>query len=515
MKASKSLIFLVAPILLAGCGVTLEANRVLGGPGKNGQQVNAPSTIPGSGIVYALPKTVFEIVQPAKFTVPTNGLLHDIYESCLKACDATNDRVSDDACKLSVSPLLKLPPPELRSVSVADYSQLYQVSPRADLFQSLDFQFEIASNGVLDKADAKASNMTYEVASALVTTAVKAVGMSTWAMAANLDTKKSEKKRSCYLVSKSVSDLEEKQSPVLECSLAREVRSCMASYEKDIEKERAALNALYDRAAGGTVSAKALPLLAANRRERIEAALSRRDDAATSYGLGVGNPMEGLFQIVIPMEGPPEYSDFTTKVTLGPSVASGLARIVAVSDNGPRLLPLIKDALKAQPRVYVLNTTMPKDVGIVDGKSSPIESGYRYRIPTLAEISLTVFKDESQATYEFGGPFVDKRIIAQYGPIAALPSSFKGKGGRLMVKHWPESGGLQSVEIGADPLPASTFTNVTDEVFNQYKARKEKADAAAAAASADPELDALTRQQKILSLKKEIKDLEAALKTGQ
>ena len=122
-----------------------------------------------------------------------------------------------------------------------------------------------------------------------------------------------------------------------------------------------------------------------------------------------------------------------------------------------------------------------------------------------------MFKDADKAAYAFG-PVIDKRVVAQYGPIAALPSSFKGKGGHVLVKHWPDSGGLQTVEIGAEALPTSAVTNVIDTASEQLKARRDKAAAAAAtAAAADPELDALTRQQKILALQKQIKDLEAEL----
>jgi len=75
----------------------------------------------------------------------------------------------------------------------------------------------------------------------------------------------------------------------------------------------------------------------------------------------------------------------------------------------------------------------------------------------------------------------------------------------VLVKHWPDSGGLQTVEIGAEALPTSAVTNVIDTASEQLKARRDKA------AAADPELDALTRQQKILALQKQIRDLEAEL----
>jgi hypothetical protein len=168
--------------------------------------------------------------------------------------------------------------------------------------------------------------------------------------------------------------------------------------------------------------------------------------------------------------------------------------------------------LKASTRHYVVTTAMPSafdtrssDEGAVLGK------GYRYRVPVSAPASLAVYKDTTKSAYAFG-PTTENKVVAQYGPIAALPSSFKGKGGHVLVKHWPDSGGLQTVEIGAEPLPTSAVTSIVDTASEQLKARRDKAAAAAAAAAAaDPELDALTRQQKILALQKQIRDLEAEL----
>jgi hypothetical protein len=161
--------------------------------------------------------------------------------------------------------------------------------------------------------------------------------------------------------------------------------------------------------------------------------------------------------------------------------------------------------LKASTRHSAAASTMPGtfDAATVD-ESAALGKGYRYRVPVSAPTTLTVYKDSSKGAFAFG-PATDQKVIAQYGPIAALPSSFKGKGGHVLVKHWPDSGGLQTVEIGAEALPTSAVTDVIDSASEQLKARRDKA------AAADPELDALTRQQKILALQKQIRDLEAEL----
>jgi len=80
----------------------------------------APSAVPGEGIVYALPKSDLEVVQPATLKVPTAGPLQDVFDSCRRACNATGNKVTGDACDFSSQPKVVFGPPELRTVSAPD-----------------------------------------------------------------------------------------------------------------------------------------------------------------------------------------------------------------------------------------------------------------------------------------------------------------------------------------------------------------------------------------------------------
>src|SRR5205809_830558 len=119
---------LVAGLAVGGCGVTLQAKRVSVGD-------KAPANIPGDGIVYALPKTLLEIVQPVEFSVPAGGPLYGVLNKCLRACKATSNQVTDKSCDYSIEASLSFPPAEVRTVNAPDMSRLYQVSPDADFFQ--------------------------------------------------------------------------------------------------------------------------------------------------------------------------------------------------------------------------------------------------------------------------------------------------------------------------------------------------------------------------------------------
>jgi hypothetical protein len=491
--------------LLGACGVTLDATRI------SSEGNSAPRAIPAGGIVYALPKTEFEILQPVKLTVSGNGPLQEIIEPCRRACDANRGTVSDDSCTFSTAPKVTYLPPELHTLSVADLNRLYRISPDADLFQSLDFKFDIASNGVLDKADTAASNMGYEVLASIASTAVKVLaGRASPVMAAELK-KTTQGNRSCYEVSTEVTKLVESEKRTLDCSLMNEIRGCMTGFEQAVNKARTNLNTLFDDAAKSKMDSRLLAALAANRKERIEAEVARFDEAAAVYGLGEAKGKEATYQLVIPVGGPAEFVPFSPGRTpdLGGLLIAGKLRIIGTSDSAPALLPTLSKSLQESKRSYLVRANLPAGVATTQVDESAVGGGYRYRVPVLAETTLEVM-DKGKVVF---GPLVESRAIAQYGPIAALPSKFKGKGGHVLVKHWPDTGGLQTVQIGAEPIPSTAVTGVIDEAYTQYKARKDRAAAAATAAAAtDSELDGLTRQQKILALKKQIKELEEALK---
>lgn len=496
---------LVCFFFLAGCGVTLESKRIADGK---------PTTlIPNEGIVYALPKTEFVVAQTVKLKVPTSGVLQDVFDGCTRACDAAGTPDVKKACTFSLKPSLNFSVPELRTVSTPDSSRLYQISPSADIFQSLDFKFEIAANGVLEKADSSATNLGYEVGAAFVNAAIK-IG----AMAANGPSplklpKPATAQRTCYQVSSDVADLADQESGTLSCSLSKEVSACMAPFDRAVEGERAELDAIFKEARSQKTDVKLLAALTTYQRQKIDTAKSKRDEAAARYGFGESAPKEASFQVVVPMGAPAEFKAHTQSITLGSSVVDGTSRILGLSDNASSLLPAFLPLIKDAQRHYVITSTMPPDVAVsTDAEARVVGNGYRYRVPVTAQTTLAVFESPAAGSKLVVGPLRDGKVVAQYGPIAALPSNFKGKQGRVMVKHWPETGGLQTVEIGAEGIPTSAVTGVVDELVAQRKARKDKADtAAAAAAAADPELDALTRQEKVLALKKQIKDLEESL----
>ena len=260
------------------------------------------------------------------------------------------------------------------------------------------------------------------------------------------------------------------------------------------------------------MDSKLLDALAANRRERIDAEVATRAEIAAEYGLDSSKPKEATFQIVVPMGGPSDFNDFSKTKILATSVRDGEAKFSSTSDEASKFLPALTEKLLTETRAFAVSATMPPDVAVSTAdEEATLGGGYRYRVPIAAPVSLTVLDGTTGKV--LSGPSVDQIVVAQFGPIGALPSKFKGKGGRVMMTPWPDSGGLHSVAIGADALPTTGVTGLLDTATSQLAARRDRTAAAAtAAAQVDPELDALTRQQKILALQKQIKELEDSLK---
>ncbi len=154
----------------------------------------------------------------------------------------------------------------------------------------------------------------------------------------------------------------------------------------------------------------------------------------------------------------------------------------------------------------------------LDAEETKLGSGFRYRIPvttvTTVDVTQVTASADPKAPPEVAvlDSIKAEGIIAQYGPIAAMPSHFKGKGGKVHLKFWPDSGGIQTAEIGSDGVDASTITSVMDKFETEYKERRKRADEAAfRAGGADPEIEALRREKEKLELRKEIFELRSRI----
>ena len=542
-------VFLIPLLLsaLAGCGVTIGAKTV---------KIPPSGVVPGEGIVYALPKTTFDVEQPVTLAVHGGGPLADVYDGCLAACKY-NPRDIKDACAIDLQPKVKIGIPMLKSRTIPDMQQLYRVDANPQLFQTLSMKFEVEQNGVLKSADSSASNTTYEVISDI---AKQAISLITRAQAMNLvqhhvnsnpdqstlslnlkgkdkdkdkesDRQKEKAKERelekirCYKTAQTIANIAQTGAwpdGENQCAVVTQVEKCLVPANGKIKQLGKELDDIYFKADPTKADADTLQGVAAFKQSRLAQAQADLVTLRDYFGLTQAKPTEATYTITIPVGTPLERQVMNVPpIRLSESVRSG-AVITGTSENAGKLQGKLMANLSSDqaPDIrYEVFVAVPEP-----GTGNPADdanlpsNGYRYRIPLASAVSFKVFNGDKP----FSGTVTENRLIAQHGAIASLPSHFKGKGGKVMVKLWPESGGIQTVEIGADALPTSAITGPVDELFAQVKARQTaaassaaaSASAAAAAAAVDTEMANLKRQAAIKELEVKIRDLDKQLGTG-
>lgn len=126
-----------------------------------------------------------------------------------------------------------------------------------------------------------------------------------------------------------------------------------------------------------------------------------------------------------------------------------------------------------------------KDQATIREKDS---TALRYRLPVSSEI---VVKNKDRIL------LTTQEYIAQYGPIAFLPTEFRGVEGNLELAIHPNTGGLKEVVISTSPISTDTmndFSTAMTDTMTTYK---------------DREITELERQKKLLELRQAVKELEA------
>ncbi|MDO8261832.1 MAG: hypothetical protein Q7T21_01255 [Gallionella sp.] len=511
-KLHAATIAILLSLSLAGCGVTIGANKI---------DITKSTAVHGEGIVYALPKTTLDVVQPIKLIIPKGGALAGVWDECQKACSspgATTDQ-KKEACTPQMDASVKFGIPLLRTRTIPDASQLYRVQADAEIFQSLSMKFEIDQSGILKSADSSAQNLTYDIASTLVkdiiATAPKSI-LGVFSSQQKLFVIGKPTSRSCFAVSADVAERSKNKSwfdnskqPDM-CSLVSQIKGCMKPFEDSLNQANVNLTKLFESVSLEKTDAKVLEAIASFRRDKIAEAKTHLDEVKGVYGLAEEKPTEAAFVITIPVGAPDEMQAMNKSVQLLEKINANEAIVVATSEGDGKFMGVLLRALKEDqansPRLYEVEVAMPTEIKSVDTTEAAVgANGYRYRVPLESLVKFAVNNKKGEA---LPGSMTETRTIAQHGPIAALTSRFKGKGGKVSIKLWPDSGGIQIVEIGADPIPTSAFSGSLDELSKQVKAKK---DIDAEAAKVDQELEALKRDVAIKELEKKKKDLEKQL----
>ncbi|WP_045859184.1 hypothetical protein [Teredinibacter purpureus] len=152
-----------------------------------------------------------------------------------------------------------------------------------------------------------------------------------------------------------------------------------------------------------------------------------------------------------------------------------------------------------------------------DGFSS---GGYRYRLPADGTVSIKRNVKTGSQSAQLKEVARTTLPIAQYGPLAELPSDFSGGDGNISFSVFTDTGTMQSLTIGVTPKLSENISAAGD-IVKTYRtaeeAEKEKADllatdtAAAAEAAASAELEVLRKEKELLELQRDIQNLKNEL----
>jgi hypothetical protein len=533
LEASMIFAGLAASLVLQGCAVTIESKRIV----TNDGDAKLPSVIPGTGITTALVRTRFDLVQPVSWTPASASPVADMFDRCFRTCNENKN----DPNKTAVACKIDKPEghinffrPAMRSVTVPDRTHVYQTTVSADMFQTSNVTISSAANGTLEDVNAKTSSVAFEVlaatAKAVATALVPKPQAGSVYMSARvdkIDIKLLQNLReafntpglTCSDLPSEISKIEQNLPDQLACKQARAVQSCI---DRDVgisvQKEQNDRDKLFDRAVERKLDHRLLAAAVANRTERIANAQARLSAARSFYGISSKKAEPRVFSMVKALDGPQEFTEYNDSANFDQftNLSANPWAIESQEDISNLNFGQVAKKLEESGRKYTVKTVLPvaissprqnSDVGAED---KILGNGFRYRLPITAVTTVQVLKLDDKQKPVIVDSIRSEAVVAQYGPIAAMPSRFYGKGGRVHLKLWPESGGIQTAEIGSDGLDPSTITSVLDKYETEYKARIKDAQAAAfRAGGADATIEALRREKEKLQLQKDIRDLNS------
>lgn len=463
---------------LTGCGVSITASKIK----------EDKAGFKEEGIYYSLPLTQVHVAVPVILEVFARGRVGDVYEKCVEACK-TDASAKPEACKLPPPAKLFILRPEVALSGIPDPANRYRVTVDAETFASAQHKMSFNPVGVVTSAQSSASDTSYEIAAGILGTLAD-VAKSFASLQAPVDAAKISK-----ALPKDAAPA--KSDDRIECTDVNKIRDELKDREDKILKLRQRIDDTLKAKGDGEFAAVVVgyvkELIAA---EQAELAVYRTKSDLEEVKKTFRYRLEaGALQ-------PAEFAAL-------PSAELKFKQEAAVDEAQARS-PDIWKILSTLEYKFMAGIERPDtftkcadtDCGIPD------TAGFRYRIPRTGKLVVTV----KQGTNEAVTLLSTSVPIAQYGPVATLPSRFEGKGGSVEFAGSDITGSLLTVSIGAEAAPATALTAPIDSAADIAVARRQRKEAKAQA-ERDAAKNDLQREKDLLQLQKEIRDLKKDLGT--
>jgi hypothetical protein len=488
---------IVACLVLSACGSEYIVTKL---PGPEVSRV-----LPEKGIYYSLPRTEVVLRIPVTETVVTPGRLHHKFSENVEACKLDGNAVPDIA-----SPEPKYTYTRGRAQiftrAIPDPDHRYRLDVNAGIFSSFSHTIEVTSQGLFSSADTTVTDAKTSAAFAAANAVVDVVKLASGvpglaakgppdcqeflALATVLDERDKliepfVTNKKDLLLSRGLASRPETIQKTIDF-LDAEIAGLKKKYKKKIapamSEKKVSMFALFGKTAPADFSEHTSDTIIWTMAE-LEPVAPKKPEPALP-GIANATTVDTLV-LVNPEAFNKVLTDWNVKINVTPNIAySGTCGVnVECKDQGP--------------------------------------GGYRYRLAASGDVVVSVtvkVKGKADIQANIARATVP---VAQYGPVAQLPSKFGGLEGNVNLSLFTDSGTLKKVTVGAKPLPASTITDASGlftKTIRDFRTAKSAESAARTAeekaeadAAANAEVNALKREKELLELKKAVRDLKAAL----
>lgn len=507
MIRARNLKVLMTVLLVTGltaCGASYNVTKLDG--------TEIPKILPHEGIYYSLPKTEVVLRMPVDVTKTMEGRLYYEFEDNVKNCR------SNSSYQVALRPdyeqtwktQYKHAPGriDIFTRAIPDPNHRYRLDVDAKTFSSFSHTVEVTSSGLLSSADSTVNDVSAEVALSVAKSVTSLAripaGSLSLSGAATSDPNCADFTTAANKLDAMKKALETIESTREDLLLGRGLDAEPDSLQKALDfldariakiekanKKTLALTQQTKKTSKFVLFGAVVPVEFAelNRIEPEWRAValvptSRKAADAPTLPNVPGASLNDTLEIVVPDELEKRLDEWDLRISVTPSVTYA-AKCGTAESEAPCV-----------------------DVG---------GGGYRYRVAVAGTVVV-----DRQVTDQNGNTgrvevATANVPVAQFGPIAQLPNSFGGTEGNIVLSVFTDTGAMKKITVGGKSQSPESITSATG-ILVDFLAQRELKDAqkksdreAVAKEAANAELNELTREKKVLELKKAIRDLKADL----
>lgn len=369
---------------------------------------------------------------------------------------------------------------DITAESIPDYDHLYWSKVDFGLFNSSTQSFTFSADGVLKSANTTVTNKTIEFAKDILTVAFEATAKGAGLLKKE-EVEEEVGTETCKNIKADLKKYEDLENEIKKLKDTRNTKRLEIILGEGLKSDPDTLKLV----------------LAAFDKETKRLVQSMEENSDINEMVN-GKKVETKNYVAVATIVPVEFDNVGTD-----TVQAALKNIVdkdekaavvwsflSVNDKDERQLVVPSQGLKScvskNINISIKQTedsghTLVKKDAVSDAEKNKA-TGFRYRIPVLAHVEVSIGEqgEEQKGTSDIQ--------IAQYGPVAFLPSKIFGSKGSVKF-GMNSSGGLDSLDITSEAIPSDTVSSSTQQLLDYEKNR-------------------LTNEKDMLELKSEIKKLK-------